>query len=87
MEKFNDPYPVSFKSLIPEFLKAYDEMKEDVEKTKDLLNKHKRKSWQDSVAVLSFWVRLKPSSKDGKHPRKSVFYYARIMREGGEYIE
>lgn len=44
MEKFNDPYPVSFKSLIPEFLKAYDEMKEDVEKTKDLLNKHKRKS-------------------------------------------
>lgn len=44
MEEFNDPYPVSFKSLIPEFLKAYDEMKEDVEKTKDLLNKRKRKS-------------------------------------------
>ena len=44
VEEFKDPYPVSLKNLIPEFLKAYDEMKEDFEKTKSLLNKHKLKS-------------------------------------------
>lgn len=41
MEEFKDPYPVSLKNLIPEFLKSYDEMKEDFEKTKTFLNKHK----------------------------------------------